>query len=344
MLILSLFLIKVTAQVEFRPGYVVKLDGDTLAGKIEYLGRDVLMGKRCRFIQDDQSYIKTFYPEDIVSYRFTDGKYFVSTNINGKKVFMEFLVKGKINLYYLKDETGDRYFLENDTSGLMQIPYREDMQSIDGKQYLHQSSRHRALYSYFMQDAPQLENRINEMQEPEQNSLIRLVSNYHNIVCKDYACTVYEKKKEPVRVNVELTGGIADFNEKYFEQKFALQTGILADWCLQDLSESLFLRTGLLYSPVREKESHSILYKFPLLLEHVSGKGTFRPREACGVNFYPGFKDMSFALMGGMAVRMLSSFDLVIEYNVDFCHKKQNSLMGLDFFSQSLQTGFCLNF
>jgi len=344
LLILSLFALTTNAQDDFRPGYIVTTDGDTLVGKIKHSGENLALWESCQFQLQDNIFVKSYYPGDIESYRFFDGRYYVSKILKGQKVFLEFLVKGKIDLYRLKDQEGDHYYLENDTSGVMEITYQEKVQTIESKQYLYQSAKHRALYSYYMQDAPELQTRIARMGEPEQNTLIKLVSDYHNIVCKDNACVIYLKKKEPIDINLEFVLGIAQYNTKYINKKYALQDGILAYISLPSISDYIFLRTGIMYSTVEELNTNNIMYKIPIQFVHFSSKGTFRPKVGYGVNMYPSFHDVSFALMGGMNIKLDKSLELGIEYDVDFCHTNKYTQVGLDLLSQSIQMGLYYKF
>ena len=76
-----------TAQPDFREGYVINNQGDTLRGTIDYRG-DLMMGSICRFL-DPAGRIQEFSPDSIASYRFNDGKFYVSKDVEGQKFFLE---------------------------------------------------------------------------------------------------------------------------------------------------------------------------------------------------------------------------------------------------------------
>ncbi len=84
------------AQTDFRAGYIIGNIGDTLYGEIDYRG-DFWMSQICRFKADDNS-IRAYSPQDIKAFRFIDSKYFISQEINNNKVFLEFLISGKVNI------------------------------------------------------------------------------------------------------------------------------------------------------------------------------------------------------------------------------------------------------
>tara|TARA_B100000809_G_scaffold260807_1_gene308440 strand:- start:19673 stop:19945 length:273 start_codon:yes stop_codon:yes gene_type:complete len=84
-LILFLAIQSLSAQTEFREGYIIKKDKDMLFGEIDYRS-DTLMAKVCKF-KKERTILK-YAPKDIEAYRFTNGKYFVSRNVNGKFIFL----------------------------------------------------------------------------------------------------------------------------------------------------------------------------------------------------------------------------------------------------------------
>ncbi|WP_016775860.1 hypothetical protein [Anaerophaga thermohalophila] len=170
------------AQTDFRPGYIIKNTGDTLNGDIDYRG-DLLMSRLCKF-RDKENIIKDYSPNDIIAFRFIDGKYYVSREINDRRVFLEYLIKGKVNIYYMRDENGDHYYLDKEDVKLTEIPYEEGIKYIDDKQVFYESKKHIGLLNYFMQDAPEFQSRIQSLKKPEHQTLIKLAEDYHNAVCE----------------------------------------------------------------------------------------------------------------------------------------------------------------
>lgn len=142
----------INAQTDFRAGYVIKENNDTLLGEIDYRG-DLLMSEICRFRLNDKGKEVEYSPNDIVAYRFNESKYFVSKEFNGKKIFLEFLIKGQINIYYLRDDSGDHYFLEKEGTKIIEIPYEEGIRYKDDVPYFYKSTKHIGLLNYYMQDA-----------------------------------------------------------------------------------------------------------------------------------------------------------------------------------------------
>ena len=131
----------VKAQTEFREGYIITKEKDTIYGELDHRG-DRVMAKVCRFRKDDKVF--KYRPSEISAYRFTDGKFFVSKKIEGRDIFLQFLIEGELNVYYFDDSsTGNqRFFMSNEIDGLMEIPYKEIIVELKGKHYLKKGTIH----------------------------------------------------------------------------------------------------------------------------------------------------------------------------------------------------------
>lgn len=149
------------AQTDFRPGYIIKTFGDTIFGQIDYRG-DLLMSSLCKFKAVDNT-IKEYSPNDIEAFRFIERKYYVTREIDNKKVFMEYLIKGKVNIYYMRDDKGDHYYIDKEDARLTEIPYEEGIKYIDNKEVFYESTKHIGFLTYYMQDAPELQSRIHSV-------------------------------------------------------------------------------------------------------------------------------------------------------------------------------------
>ena len=108
------------AQKNLREGIVITLSGDTLHGDIDYR-TDAINAKQCVFYADGAIEAKTYLPGEISAYRFLDnGRYYVSRtvptddNLFEQTLFLEYLVRGQMSVYYLPDAArGNLYFFEN---------------------------------------------------------------------------------------------------------------------------------------------------------------------------------------------------------------------------------------
>ena len=70
-----------------------------------------------------------YLPADINGYRYTDNKMYISKLLikdneilNAKRVFLEYLVKGTMNLYYYRDKNKDEhYYVEKENIALKEL-------------------------------------------------------------------------------------------------------------------------------------------------------------------------------------------------------------------------------
>jgi len=303
------------AQTDFRPGYIVKLNNDTVFGTIDYRG-DKLMGEVCRFKKNESE--TNYSPNDISEFRFIDSKYFVSKKIDGKNVFLEFLIKGKVGIYYLRDYKGDHYYLEKDSIPITEIPYEKGIKYVENTAYWHESKRHIGVLNYFMQDAPDLQKRIASLKEPTHENLISLAEDYHNKVCKDRACIIYEKKINLFQLNIDIVGGLINYqNAENLDIKNYFQGGVLTHLWMPRVAENIYFKSGILFSTSKTSNTTKAIYKIPIQIEYKYPKGIVRPVFAFGINLYEPINH-SLALSGGVNIRLDKSLSFVVYYDLDF--------------------------
>jgi len=323
------------AQTDFRSGYIIYSTGDTLYGEIDYRG-DLLMNRVCKF-RDKESKITDYYPNDITAFRFIDSKYFVSKEINNRKVFLEYLIKGKINIFYMRDDIGDHYYLDKEDVKLTEIPYEEGIKYVDDKQVLYKSTRHIGLLNYYMRDAPELQSRISSIKKPEHQNLMKLAEDYHNTVGEEGKYIIYGKTAPFIKILPELIGGVIKYsNVEGLNSKYYMHTGIIGHIWMPRTSEKLYFRTGVLFSQLDFDGEKSNFYKIPCQLEYIYSKGIVRPRIAYGLNFYiPNYRTVSFDI--GTNIKLSETFFLSATSDIEF--NPTEGFFPKDLLSYSLKLG-----
>jgi len=292
------------SQTNFQSGYIIKLSGDTLNGEIDNRG-DILMSQVCRFRINNKGNETKYLPSDIGGFRFSNDKYYISKNINGKDVFVEFLIKGKINIYYKRDYDGDHYFLEKDSFKIVEIPYSEKLINIDGKVYLEKSTIHIGLLNVYMQDAIGFQSRIESIGKPEHDNLIKLAEEYHNAVCKDNSCVIYEKKLPSIRFSFEPIVGLDYFNPTFSTFGNPLKYGANVFIWMPLVNENLSFKTGFIADKYINKIPLQVQYLYPPSI-------IIRPKFCIGTNLYFGNNVMVHTLHLG------SGFIFKLDKNVYF--------------------------
>jgi hypothetical protein len=327
---LILFTLEIKAQPDFKSGYIVLKSGDTLKGTIDYKG-NMQMGSECKFKPVNKDSIFKYRPNDLIEYRFNDSKFFISRYIkNGNdsiNVFLEFLFKGRLNIFRYRNSLGDHYYIEKKDYDLIELPYDEGIRYQGDTAYFYESKTHNGLLFYYLQDAPSLQSQIIAIKKPDQNSLIRLANKYQSIVCKDEKCIIYEKQLPSFKIYVEGLGGIAHFYKyQYYNSKVTniiyFNGGCLLHIWMPNENEKLFLRTGILFSEIKITNElltqNKLYYKIPIQFEYIYPKGIFRPKISYGINLYQIIKYQNVSLTGGFNLKLYENFGLSLISDFEF--------------------------
>ena len=205
---LLFFVSPLFSQNDWKQGYVIICPGDTARGLIDDRGNRS-NSVQCCFKADKDAREHVYIPMDIYGYRFLNGKYFIAKKAScideSQPVFLEFLIHGRVNIYHYKDKIMcDRYFVEKDT-GFYELKNSQAIRNIDGITYRNDKQEYIGLLTYLLRDA--------EMQDKIQNSqldtksLITLARSYHEKVCHDENCVIYEKQVTRPHLNVDVYAG-----------------------------------------------------------------------------------------------------------------------------------------
>ena len=221
----------VIAQSDFKRGYIIKNNNDTIYGIIANK-RNTYSAQYCIFKINDQAPKQVFSPEDIKAYRFLDGKYYISNQITEgdvkKRVFLEYLIKGIVNVYYYEDKEGEHYFANKTGDSILhELKNSDDVYSNDESgqngssiflksdaTYHFSKREYIGLLKYMFQDSPKVCDEVDNLLLSHK-SLIKIAREYHNSVCSGDECIVYEKKEAK---NQLFFGPIIGLNEISFSK------------------------------------------------------------------------------------------------------------------------------
>lgn len=191
------------AQTDFRPGYVITNQNDTLKGFIDYRG-DTRNSKKCDFKESETSQVKEYQPLDIKAYRLNDSKYYVSKKIQSggpeKQLFLEFLVDGIADLYYYANGSEAHYFIEKKNGQLFELIKEQERAFIDGKLYEIDKKGYIGLLRYAFGDCPNIFPLLDNT-TLDNKSLVEATKKYHEYVCTDQQCIIYEKKLPGIKIS-----------------------------------------------------------------------------------------------------------------------------------------------
>lgn len=221
----------------------------------------------------------------------------------------------------MRDENGDHYYLDKEDVRLTEIPYEEGIKYVDNVPKYFESKKHIGILSYYMQDAPGFQSRIQSLKKPDHKSLIKLAEDYHNAVCEGEKCIIYEKSAPFIKIIPELEAGVI----RYFifedlNDKFYFYAGIIGNIWMPRANEKMFFRTGVLFSQIEIDGERKNFYKIPYQIEYIYPKGILRPRLAYGLNFYiPSYQTVSFDF--GTNIKLTKTFFLSVTSDIEFIPK-----------------------
>lgn len=303
------------AQTNFLPGYIITNEGDTLHGLIDYRS-DARNARRCDFRQDKDAPVKEFLPGSIRSYRFEDSKYYVSHNVplkgSNEPVFLEFLVNGISDLYYYSDGKYDHYYIEKQDSHLYELS--NDLQDvrINDINYRKHSNKYIGLLKVAFTDCPELYPAIDHA-KLDHKSLITISRKYHEYVCKDNQCVVYEKKVPSIHISfgaaISASNSHISFTDLHayksitFERTFYPTLALMMNTTMPRVSEKLSLELSVEAGkasfngaktiswpgyPSGKKEEYQFetsLVKANVDMKYTFPRGKFRPVGLLGINY-----------------------------------------------------------
>lgn len=193
------------SQTDFRPGYYITWENDTIYGLVDYRG-EIRNSRFCEYKKDKNSESERFAPEEIKAYKFLNDKYYISKVIdyNDEKtpVFLEILVDGISNLYFMRTLENEMYFIEKLDGSIYKL--KKDIStsvSPNGRTVIKEYKRYVGLLKLAFADCPEIQPLINSAVLSHQ-SLINLSEKYHDYMCDDEKCIVYEKKLPAVKFQI----------------------------------------------------------------------------------------------------------------------------------------------
>lgn len=274
--LIILFILGAKAQSDFRDGYIIHNNNDTVNGFINYKGNKA-NAKKCIFREDMQSENQTFTPDEIKGYRFTDSKYYVSKIVNeGNKkeqVFLEYLIDGIVDIYYYRDEQGDHYFVDDGNDNLLELTTERKEVIVNNTRYINENKRYIGLLKSVFKDSPSIYQKVDNV-DLNHKSLVTIAHDYHNEICIDEECIIYEKKIPKIKNAYGLIIGlnIMSFIEIYdfpaelyylrnndFGYKILPSIGVYYKMNIPYINERLYIQYEGTYSRMRLTTNSSII-------------------------------------------------------------------------------------
>lgn len=231
-LLILLLIFPVTAvfsQSNFKEGYLITLTNDTVYGLIDFR-TDYTNAEVCRFMKSPDAAVEAYLPGSIAGYRFVaEGKYYVSKkvvfeNLN-QTYFLEFLLQGLKNLYYLPFDKGI-FFFEDKDGNMVGITRRPD-QIIENYK-LKVDNRYKGVMSYLFRDCMPLATETSRVGF-DKASMIQFSREYHDRVCDTgESCIIFEHnyKRSFIQLDFTFFGGAELVNVKLTDINFPAMSSL----------------------------------------------------------------------------------------------------------------------
>ena len=197
------------SQNDWISGYIIKTQGDTVYGFVDNRASRV-NEKYCFFRSELAGETQKFNPDELVSYRLSNGRYYVAKSIEEEgyenPVFLEFLIQGMLNIYHYSEEGISRFFAEKDGK-LFELKNTKVIQTISQTVYQKENKEYIGLLSYALMDA----NMLQDIQKTKFNtkSLINVAKKYHEKVCTGEKCIIYERSSKLIHHIFSIHTGIS---------------------------------------------------------------------------------------------------------------------------------------
>ncbi|NDV77531.1 hypothetical protein [Dysgonomonas sp. 511] len=214
--IVIFFIPLVVNSQNYKEGYILSNNGDTIKGIIDYKA-DKTNAKVCYFKTKPGAETQSFHPEEIAGYRIWNEKdketYYTSKEINidgnSQLVFVEYLLQGVMNLYFYPSEKQNYYILEEDGVATYVTKQADVLDKKDGKEFYRKDVKYRGILAYLFKDTPAVAEMAGKI-DFNHKSMINLVKKYHDTTCATgEACVVF----------------LGDGNKRKAKFKFSLYAG-----------------------------------------------------------------------------------------------------------------------
>ncbi len=235
------------SQSDYREGYIITNNNDTIDGFIDYRKT-----YHCRFKNQlpNREFI-TYTPGEIFGYGFVEDKFYISkvmpiSEYFTSKVFLECLIRGSVSLY--RNSTG--YYIEKDDIGIYKLDEKDSkIITEEGKSMIIHKKRYIGILTYLLQDCNSINSQIQHLKLLEK-SLVQLIEQYNKCVSSKYIH--YQASKPWIKAEIGVYTGIISSDLKFKSNQYDLNVQPL------NSSESFTLGTTVYISWPRSRDRVSM--------------------------------------------------------------------------------------
>lgn len=259
-LVLSLYVQSIFAQADFRPGYIVNINRDTIQGFILYSEGNQKF-TRCYFKTSLQQPETKYTPADIVGYRLKNDSYFsvrsVKMDLETKEQFFaEILVQGRATLFKILD----RFYLEDNQQNIFPLEQTSREVVQDNKRFLRTDRKYLGILNWKFSDCAKMKRQINDVTLHERELTIAF-EKYNS--CFNQQTTSFKDQKPWTRhavgvasgvifTNLDVDGLASFIDSKKFKHDTGMAIGLRYTISSPRISEKFSMNVGFTF----QKASH----------------------------------------------------------------------------------------
>ena len=206
----------VHAQINPRPGYIITNENDTINGYLDFR-TGTKNSRKCDFCAETETQYNSYYPNDIKGFRFIeDGKMYISKKIKvnneSADVFLEYLIKGIVNLYSFSNAAEIRYFMESSDGHFIEV-YNTAVERADNNMPNGEYNRykHVGILNRMFEESEEVKKKVRSTKMNRKN-LVELTKSYHYAVCNSMdECIEFESKSDKKfrKLSWRINGGMS---------------------------------------------------------------------------------------------------------------------------------------
>ena len=110
-------------------------------------------------------------------------------------LFLEYLLKGSLNLYFLIDKENTIYYFIEKEGVLYELSNKEQLKHIEGETYHVKSNQYIRVLNYLIQESPTASSKVDRTRY-NHKSLIQIAKDYHYDVCDSNECIIYTRNQK----------------------------------------------------------------------------------------------------------------------------------------------------
>lgn len=230
-LILSLIVsLGVMGQDNFKKGYVITLENDTLFGKINDAG-GFKNSRLCTFKPSKKHKVTEYLPGEIKGYRMYNDKYYASKPVGDKEgtkyKFVEVIIEGPVSLFHDRKSTEKAFYIQKKDSDLVRLVYEVGQlryKPEDGASVIYSPTYtvHNRLYQdnlyNFFSDSKKIQDRV-PATDYDAKSLSTITKDYIAERYHSLDGISFERNLKMYRPHVGIYGGMQLTDIEFFPSK-----------------------------------------------------------------------------------------------------------------------------